>query len=349
MIPAMAGPPEEPGTRGAERIDLDPEDAPLELDEEGFLVSGGRRRQFPTDLDAWVRWAGALVVAAAAFETLAFLISGSLSGWATGAFDVPLPRPDGYYSLLLLAGVLLLILRRRSGTSEDGPGWVRGAACLAAGTGGALVVAQVSGNIGAIVQRSGLEFGQPAAYVAGNVVSGIGGFADAVIAAFAATLAVLLYRWSRIAAGVGTEDTGEIEPEGGIEESGTSTEPDRGPWGSVGPPVASLLLGAAVAGACLVALAVGTRNQINDYLGLPPTTASPAVTVPSPNTSIACSSNNSLCVTYLGPGNLINLSGTPGPGTAYEPTWKCTTTPGSGVTLCSSIVPPEPISPSPSS
>ena len=93
-MPAMAETPQESGARGADRTDLDPEDAPLELDEDGFLAESGHRRQFPTDLDAWVRWASALVVAVAAFETLAFLISGSLSGWATGIGNEPVsPSP----------------------------------------------------------------------------------------------------------------------------------------------------------------------------------------------------------------------------------------------------------------
>lgn len=275
----MAEPPDELGAQGADQPDLDPEDAPVELDEEGFLVSSGRRWQFPTDLDVWVRWAAAVVVGVAAFETLAYLISGSLSGWGTGIGNVPLPRPEGYYSLLLLAGVLLLVLRRGSGSGTASPGWARGSACLGAGTGAALAVAQLAGNIGAIVQPSSGEFGLPAANVAGHVISGIGGFADAVIAAFAATLAVLVYRWSRIAAGVGTEDTGESEPEGRSDESGTSTEPDWGPRGSVGPAVASLLVGAAVAVACLIAFAVGQRNQVNSGTGLFPVSVPPVVTI----------------------------------------------------------------------
>jgi hypothetical protein len=167
MMPAMVGTPEEPGSQGTNEANLDPEDAPVDLDEDGFFVTSVRRRQFPTDLDVWVRWAGAVVVGVAAFETLAYLISGSLSGWATGIGNVPLPRPDGYYSLLLLAGVLLLVLGRGSSSGAVRAGWARGAACLAAGTGGALVVAQVAGNIGAIVRPSGEAYGQPAAYIAG--------------------------------------------------------------------------------------------------------------------------------------------------------------------------------------
>jgi hypothetical protein len=94
MMPAMAETPQEAGSQGSDESDLDPEDAPIELDEDGFLVSSGHRRQFPTDLDAWARWAGAVVVGVAAFETLAYLISGSLSGWATGIGDEPVsPSP----------------------------------------------------------------------------------------------------------------------------------------------------------------------------------------------------------------------------------------------------------------
>src|ERR1019366_322758 len=74
--------------------DVGPQAANDELDEDAFLVSSGPRRQFPTDLDAWARWAGAVVVGVAAFETLAYLISGSLSGWATGIGDEPVsPSP----------------------------------------------------------------------------------------------------------------------------------------------------------------------------------------------------------------------------------------------------------------
>jgi len=332
---------EEPGSQGARGANLDPEDAPVELDEDGFLVSRGHRRQFPTDLDAWVRWAGAVVVGVAAFETLAYLISATLQGWATGVSDVPIPRPDGYYSLLLLAGVLLLVLRRGPGSGAASSRWVRGAACLAAGTGGALVVAQLSGGIGAIVQRSGLAFGEPAADVAGNVIGGIGGFADAVMAALAATLAVLLYRWSRTASGRTVEDgrqgmaegggdsgsAGEGEPEDGVETSGIPAAPDWVPWGSVGPAVASLLIGAAVAGACLVAFAVGTRSEVNDYLGVPPATGAPAVSVPSPAGTIT-----------LLPANIQ-------PGSTYE----CSSPPASGAIVCFWALPIEPAAPSPSS
>jgi hypothetical protein len=192
---------------------------------------------------------------------------------------VPLPRPDGYYSFVLLGGVLLLVLRRGSGSGTASPGRARGAACLAVGTGGALVVAQLAGNIGAIVHPSGDTFSEPAAFIAGTIVSGIGGLADAVTAAFAAVLAVLLYRWSRAAAGPAIEDGQESEPEGVIEKSGTSTEPDRGPRGSVGPAVASLLLGAALAVACLVAFAVGQRNQVNSGTGPFPVSVPPVVTI----------------------------------------------------------------------
>jgi hypothetical protein len=298
----MVETPEEPGRQGRDETDLDPEDAPVELDQDGFLVSSGRHRQFPTDLDAWVRWAGAVVVCVAAYETLAALISGSLLGWATGY--LLLPPPDGYYSLLLLAGVLLLVLHRGLGSGTDSARWARGAACLAAGTGGALVVAQVAGNIGLIVHPSGNGLGEPAAYTAGAIFGGIGALSEAVLAAFAAVLAVLLYRWSRAAAGPAGEGGRESEPEDVIDESGTSTAPGSGRGGSVGPAVASLLLGALIAGACLVAFAIGTaRAQTNSTI---PTSGTPVVSVPSPAVAISmlpgsveeCSSSSPAGVTF---------------------------------------------------
>jgi len=281
----MVETPEEPGRQGRDETDLDPEDAPVELDQDGFLVSSGRHRQFPTDLDAWVRWAGAVVVCVAAYETLAALISGSLLGWATGY--LLLPPPDGYYSLLLLAGVLLLELHRGLGSGTDSARWARGAACLGAGTGGALVVSQLAGNIGAIVHPLGEGYSQPEAYIAGGIIGGIGGLADAVFAGFAAVLAVLLYRWSRAPAGPAIEDGQESEPEGVIEESGTSTDPDREPRGSVGPVVASLLLGAVVAVACLYAFDLGIRSQPKAGTGPLPTSGTPVVSIPSPASTIA--------------------------------------------------------------
>ena len=54
------------------------------------------------------------MVAIAACETLAFLIVAALDGWAPGLGNVTLPRPDGYYALLLLGGVLV------AGSSERG-------------------------------------------------------------------------------------------------------------------------------------------------------------------------------------------------------------------------------------
>jgi hypothetical protein len=264
MMPAMAEPPEELGARGADGTDLDPEDASVELDEDGFLAQRDHRRQFPTDLDVWLRWAAVVVVGVAAFETLAYLISWTVEAWATGEY-VPLPPPDFLYSFVLLGGVLLLVLRRGPGSGTAGPGWLRGAACLAAGTGGALVVAQVAGNIRAIVQPPG----EPGAYVAGNVIGGIGGLAAAIISAFAAVLAVLLYRWSR----AGSEGECKVGP-------GAAPVPIR-------RAVAALVIGMAVGAAYLVATEVGLRNQqVNQQVSTPPTSGSPVFSVPSSGISI---------------------------------------------------------------
>lgn len=264
----MAETPDEPGSTGAEEADPDPQDERVELDEDGFPVESGRHGQLPPALDVWLGWAGTVVVGVAAYETVAGLISASLLGSAAGYLLVP--PPDGYYSLLLLTGVLLLVLRRPSSTAA--PGWVRGAACLAVGTGGALVVTQVAGNVGLIVSPSEETFSEPAVYTAAAIVAVVGGISEAVISAFAAMLAVWVYRGSRTAGEVVVEDVGEggregggeSEPGGGIDQTGASPAPDRRPRGSVGPAVASFLLGVAVAGACLVASAVGqSRNQVN--------------------------------------------------------------------------------------
>jgi hypothetical protein len=189
---------------------------------------------------------------------------------------------------------------------------VRGAACLAAGTGGALVVAQVAGNIGAIVHPSAEVSGQPAAYIAGYIVSSVGGLADAVLAASAAVLAVLLYRWSRAAAGPAIEDGQESEPEGVIEESGMPTEPESGRGGSVGPAVASLLLGAAVAGACLVLFAVGqSRNQVNSGTEPLPPSGTPVFSVPSPAGAITLLPGTNECSISSTGGVIFCTSATP--------------------------------------
>lgn len=275
----MAEPPEQ-GSQRAQGTDLDPEGGALEVDDDAFLVTGGRRWQFPTDLDVWLRWAGAVAVAVAAFQSLAFLITLTVSGWTIA--DHPLLPPDGYYSLLLLAAVLLLVLRHGSGSSAADSGWVRRAACLAAATGAALVVAQLVGNIASIVHPSNGAFGQPAAYTASDIVSDVGGLADAVIAGCAAVLALLLYQWSRAAASPAVEEAGEREPESGNEESGAPAVPAWRPRGPVGPALVSLLLGAVVALACLLAFDLGIRNQTNSETGLLPTSGSPAVSVPSP-------------------------------------------------------------------
>ena len=328
-MPPMAEPPEELGAQGADRTVLDPEDAPVELDDDGFLVEGGTRRRFPTNLDVWLPWAGALVVSVAAFETLTFLISGTLQAWTTGVASVlPLPRPDGYYSLLLLAGVLLLVWGRRFDAGTAGLAWAGAAACLAAATGGALAVAQLAGNIGAIAHPSNQGFGEPAAYIASTVVGGVGGLADAVIATFAAVLAVLLYPWTLIASTGAIEVTGEGEPaagrEGGgaVEERATSTAPHGGSRGSVGPAVASLLLGAVLAGASLVVFAAETRSQSNAGTGLFPVSGTPVVSVPSPVSTSA---------------------------TILPANYECSSPPAGGAAVCLWVITTEPASPSSSS
>jgi len=147
----MAQTPDELQLDGVDEAGLDPEDAFLEVGEDGFLVSEGRGWHLPADLDAWVMWIGIAVVAVAAFQTLTALAAGALDGWSTGNGNVPLPLPTGYYSLVLLGGILLLVIRRQADAAAGRARWVQAAACVAAGTGSCLFIAQLAGNIGVIV------------------------------------------------------------------------------------------------------------------------------------------------------------------------------------------------------
>jgi hypothetical protein len=281
MMPPVAQPPEdEPDDVALPALDevgLDPEDAPVEVDDDGFLVSDSRGWRFPTDLDAWVGWAGAVIVAVAACETLAFLIEAALDGWAPGLGNVTLPRPDGYYALLVLGGVLFLVLRTGGAGSDRRPRWAGGAACLAAGTGGALVVAGLVSNIAVLLDPSGSVVGTVAdpyapPEVAAAVVGALAGCVAALLAAFAATLAVLLYR--RLQLG---------DPEAGIQEAGTGDGPRLRRVVPMGPVMASLLIGAAAAAACLAAFQAGVASNPNDLLTSPPeTSAAPVTSAPSP-------------------------------------------------------------------
>ena len=259
-----------------------------EEDDGEFVVSGGFRWRFSTDLEAWVGWAGVLVVAVATFETLAFLITGSLQGWNGITPNLPVPTPSGYYSFVLLGGVLLLALRRTAGASHERPRWLAAAVCVAAGTGGALIVAQVVGNLNAIV-HAGTANGaaEPTATTVGNIITAVGGFADAVAAAFAVALAVLLYRRTRVAA----EGAAEGAPAGMAKGpgEGEGAGPAEGAleiWRPVPVhrPVVSLVVGAAVATACLVAFAVG-NSRVPSYvppnLGTGPFTVTPVIVAPT--------------------------------------------------------------------
>jgi hypothetical protein len=251
--PPGGHPPESSETTG-----LDPEDELLEVDEDGFLVTEGRSWHLPTDLDAWVMWAAILAVAVAALQTLASLAAGALEGWVTGSGSVPLPLPAGYLSLLLLGGILVLTLRRDADAIAGRARWVQAAACLAAGTGACLAIAQLVGNIGVIVRPPAEEgVGVSPAASAANVVTGIGGFTDVIAALVAAALAVMLFRWSRA----------RSQGQGG--SAVVSRQPVAG-----GPALASLLLGVAVAAAALVAFQAGVSGQSNEQVSIPPSSPS---------------------------------------------------------------------------
>jgi hypothetical protein len=272
----MARTPEDSGLQSLLEPGLDPEDAVLEVDDEGFLVSSGHRWHLPTDVEAWAGWAGEAMVAVAAFETVAFLIVAALDGWVPGLDNVTLPRPDGYYALLLLGGVLVLVLRR-GGAAGSEPRWGLGAACLAAGTGGALVLAGLVSNIAVLIDPSGSVAGTVAdpyapPEVAGVVVAAVAGCVAALLAAFAAALAVLLYRRLRLAR----------------TETGTEAGPRAGRVVPMGPVMASLTIGAAAAVGCMAAFQAGVASHPNNLLETPPAASAAPVTflaVPTPEST----------------------------------------------------------------
>jgi len=308
MMPAMATPPGEPQPLERAETDLDPEDALLEVDEDGFLVDEGHGWHLPTGLDAWVIWAAIVAVAAAAFQTLATLAVGSLDGWGPNGFNMPLPLPAGYLPWILLGGLLVLAIRRNGDAAAGRARWVRDAACLAAGTGSCLAIAQLAGNIGIIVRYPETALGEPPLVTAANVVTGIGGFADVVADALAAALGVVLFRWSR------------ARSEGPTELAAVSKQPVGG-----GPALASLLLGVAVAAAALVAFRAGVADHPNDLL--PPAPSSS----PTPSYSL---------LPYTLP------AGQPG-GILVVPSPTCISEP-SGPRICYTELVPPTVSPSPS-
>lgn len=263
-----------PGGTGAGNAGSDPEDAFLAAEDGGFLVSDSRGWRFPTDLDAWLGWAGAVMVGIAACETLAYLIVAALDGWAPGLGNVTLPRPDGYYALLMLGGVLFLVLRRGGHGGTAQPRWAHATACLAAGTGAALVVAGLVSNVAVLLNPSASVSGTVAdpyapPEVAGVVIGALAGCVSALLAAFGATVAVLLYRRLQLA-----------QTEAGIPEAGPEEGPRLGRVVPMGPVMASLVIGAAAAAACLAAFQAGVASNPNDLLTRPP--APSAVLAPTP-------------------------------------------------------------------
>lgn len=242
MIPPVAQAPREPGLQGVLEPGLDPEDQVVEVDEDGFLVTAGHGWRLSNDPDEWILWSGAAVVAVAAFQTLAALVAGALQGWSATP-SAPVPLPAGYYPLVLLGGVLLLVIGRRAGAGARRASWVRALACIAAGTGGALLVAELVGNVAAIVDPPATVAGGLAAAVAGNAISAVGGMAGALVAGVAAALGVMVYRWSRA--------DGERAPEG---------DPIVAP-ARVQRAMGAITLGMAAAVACLVAFHVGMAGQ----------------------------------------------------------------------------------------
>jgi hypothetical protein len=229
----MRAPPPPAGTSIAP---AESEEEPVFLEDPGFAWRFPAGWRLPLDLDRWVGWIAAAMVAAAALQTAAELVSGALQGWAPGAAQLPFPSPSGYCSLLLLGAMLVLALRRATvGMSAE---WLRGVCCAAAATGAGLVVSQLVGGVqGIVLAHPDAGVLEPSS-VAGARVAAAGSLGDALPAAAALALAVLLHRWT------------------------AATPP--GPAGprraGMGRPVASALAGAAAASACLLWFESGVQQ-----------------------------------------------------------------------------------------
>ncbi len=235
------------------------------FEEPGFQI----RIRLPLDLDRWLPWTGAAVIAIGAFEALAQLISGTLAGWnGTTPSGAPFPRPDGYYSLLLLAGVLLLALRRGNPDDPRWIRWLRRSACLASGTGGALLTTQLAGIVETLRQPPGSPLGASTVTWTRDVLA-IGSAGDALLAAGAAGVAVLLYGWSH-------------RPAGRRAAARRATI-------RAAPALLALLIEVAAGGASLLWFQVGAQHAQQSVIGLPGST--PVIVIPSPAPVLALPSD----------------------------------------------------------
>jgi hypothetical protein len=228
--------------------------------EEGFVEEPGFSIHLPADLDGWVPWVGGAVVVAAALQATTSLVGGTLAGWTPNTQVSPFPAPGVAASLLLLAGVLVLVIGRGEAPSASRSRWFSLLACLAAGTAAALVVTQLVGSVEGVTQsRGGLALLPN--QVAAAVLGAIGGAASVVVDAGSAALALLLHRWSRLAAGTGDQGV-------------TARVPLR-------RPVGAMVMGATVGVACLAAFQAGVSRSSNllEVAPSPPPVVVPTITV----------------------------------------------------------------------
>ncbi len=192
------------------------EDALVDDDPDDRLLGGGRPIwRCPPDLDTWVTGAGGALVAAAALQTLAYIVWHTAVDWGTG--ERP-PGPGGYFSLVLLAGVVVVAVGRRHAARASSR-WVAAIACAAAGTAGALIVAQVVSAVQALSPQY-LQPGGSGVAISASLVLTI---LNAVPAVAAIVPATLLYRLSR---GAGSRRRG-TRPSG---RAGIRSAPPSGPW-----------------------------------------------------------------------------------------------------------------------
>jgi len=168
---------------------------------------------FPADIDRWLIWTGIALTCLAAWQTATYFVGSVFFAW--GYTGEAIPRPNGYYSLLLLAGVLLLVWQRDDGTLKGTR--LRSLSCLAACTGGALVAAQATGSADLVFHFS--KYSQSLTTYSTNGTATVGeevfyaleSLGDTVPSIIAVIFAALLYRSQRYGQGQPLDDDAGTE------------------------------------------------------------------------------------------------------------------------------------------
>ena len=159
------------------------------------------RRQWPSSIDAWLRFAGTTLIFIAMLETVLYLTSAVLTPWAynsiVGTVDFSLEQ-GALYSLVLLTGLLLLTYSVAGSNSTSGS-FLRAISNLAIVAATALAATQAVGaadNVFQFLEPPALRFSPFRDVITALVIVGAGEkLVSALLAAAAAAIAIWLRRW----------------------------------------------------------------------------------------------------------------------------------------------------------